>query len=191
MKRFFLTSIVLITLLALSTGMVLAGSATELLELRNDGGGPTFVFRVTGDFTRSELDSGFVHINGGDDMPLYCAQTTPTTVVCHTSRKVGGHNVVVGFGNARFWLFVPVARSSKLFCYSAWDWYSFTNFQWTDFGPICQEEPANPLDIATYNIPEQGIYGAQVQFYDYNVVGNCNPPAPFTDPAYYYPNCPP
>jgi hypothetical protein len=188
MKRIFSTILIVLALLALSTGTVFAGSAMELLEVRNDGAGPTFIFRVIGEFSRSELESGFVHVNGGDDLPLYCAQTDATTVVCHTPKKAGGKDVVVGFGNARFWVFVPETRRN--YCYSVWDWWDFTNYQWTNFGPICQEEPANAYDASTYDIPEQGIYDAPVIFYDYNVSGNCTPPVPYDGPAYYHPSCP-
>lgn len=189
MRRFLFTAILLIALLAFSAGTVFAGSAMTLLEVRNDSAGPTFVFSVIGDFSRAELDNGFVHVENEEDLPLYCAQTSPTIVVCHTSKKAGGKNVVVGFGNARFWVRVPEARQFQ-FCYSAWDWYDFTGFQWTDFGPLCNEEPRF-LDVATYDIPEQGIYGAQVWFYDYDVSGNCSPPVPYDGPAYYHPLCPP
>lgn len=189
MKRIFFTTLILTALLSVTVGTAFAGSALELLSVENNGSGPTFTFRVHGEFSKSELESGFVQVEGGDDFPLYCAQTDADTVVCHTTKKVGGHNVVVGFGGARFWTHVKEA-GNKRYCYSAWDWWDFTGFQWTDFGPICQDEPANFLDIAYYNVPEQGIFGAFVYFYDVDVSGYCFDPVPYNGPAYYYPGCP-
>ena len=188
MKRVFSTVLVLLTLLALTTGTVFAGSALELVDVRNNEGGPTFIFRVTGEFSQSELDGGFVSVEGGEDFPLYCVQQDADTVVCHTSKKVSGRDVVVGFGGARFWVNVP---DVKTYCYSVWDWWVFTNFEWTNFGPHCQDTPAAQYDIAYYDIPEYGLYNLWVQFYSYDVSDNCGPDGvPWDGPAYYYPSCP-
>jgi hypothetical protein len=122
MKRLFLTTLVMLTLLALPTGIAFAGSALELVHVDNNGGGPTFTFRVVGEFSDDELAGGFVQVQGGDDFPLYCSQTTPDTVVCHTSKAVGGHDVVVGFGGARFWTYVKEQHiHTSSFCYPVYD----------------------------------------------------------------------
>lgn len=188
MKRLF-SPIIATALLAVTAGTAFAGSALELVQVANNGGGPTFTFRVIGDFSDDELAGGFVQVQGGDDFPLYCAQTAPDTVVCHTSKKTGGHNVVVGFGGARFWTDVPEPGPGRMFCYSAWDWWDFTGFQWTDFGPICQDEPAQLFDEGYYDL--NGV-PQWVVFYDIDVSGNCSPdPVPYDGPAYYFPACPP
>lgn len=187
MKKLFVTALVLTALLSMTVGTAFAGSALELYKVQNNSGGVTFTFRVNGEFSASELASGFVQVQGGDDYPLYCAQTAPNEVVCHASKKAGGHDVVVGFGGARFWTEVPGPSGGRSFCYSAWDWWSFTDFQWTDFGPICQDEPANFLDTGYYQL---GDWTVGVQFYDIDVSGNCAPPVPYDGPAYYYPSCP-
>ncbi|MBN8583198.1 MAG: hypothetical protein J0L96_21215 [Anaerolineae bacterium] len=188
MKRVCFTLLTLVALLAMTTGTAFAGSAMELVEVRNDDGGPTFVFRVIGEFTRAELDAGFVSVDGGEDFPLYCAQTDEDTVVCHASRKIGSSSVVVGFGGARFWVDVP---GRKLHCYGIWDWWPATNFEWTNMGSHCQEGDAQLGDQVYYNAPEYGVFDASVIFFDYDVSGNCVPPVPYDGPAYYYPNCPP
>jgi hypothetical protein len=121
MNRFFSTTLVLLTLLAVTAGTAFAGSALELVHVANNGGGPTFTFRVVGDFSADELAGGFVQVQGGDDFPLYCSQTAPDEVVCHTSKKVGGHDVVVGFGGARFWVYVPEPAPVRLVCYPVFD----------------------------------------------------------------------
>jgi hypothetical protein len=120
MKKLLFTSLVLSALLAVTAGTAFAGSALELVHVANNGGGPTFTFRVVGDFSDDELAGGFVQVEGGDDFPLYCSHTASDTVVCHTSKKVGGHNVVVGFGGARFWTDVP-EQHIKQACYPVYD----------------------------------------------------------------------
>ncbi|MBE7433853.1 MAG: hypothetical protein HS100_08040 [Anaerolineales bacterium] len=153
MKRLFFTALVLTALLAMTAGTAFAGSALELRSVGNNQGGPTFVFRVTGEFSNSEL-TGFVQVQGGDDFPLYCSQTSPTEVVCHASKKVGGHDVVVGFGGARFWTYVPEPGPGRSFCYPVYDWLGLpdTVNLWVQFETACQESPANPsTTYVTYN----------------------------------------
>lgn len=190
MKKFFVTALILFSLLVVTTGTAFAGSALELVQVRLDGGVPTFIFRVTGEFSISELEGGFVQVDGGEAFPLYCTQTAADTVVCHSSKKANGQDVVVGFGGAKFWTDLPEAEIAKQYCYSAWDWYDFTNFEWTDFGPICQDEPAQAGEWSSYDYPAEGIYGAEVEFFDHDVSGNCSDPVPYNGPAYYYPSCP-
>lgn len=106
MKKVVLSGLFLIALLALTTGVVFAGSALELVEVRNDDGQPKFVFRVSGAFSQKDLSNGLV-IVGNKAFPLYCAQTNPNTLVCHTSKAAVGQKVVVSIGGARFWGYVP------------------------------------------------------------------------------------
>lgn len=118
MKKIQFSLIILLALLVMTTGTAFAGSALSLIEVRNDKSGATFIFRVTGEFSRSELNSGFVQVSGGDNYPLSCAQQDATTVVCHTTKKAGG-NVVVSFGGSSFWTDVPVAPQQ--ICYAVYD----------------------------------------------------------------------
>lgn len=187
MKRAFSSVLVLLVLLALTTTTVFAGSALQLVKVQNNGAGPTFTFQVTGEFSEAELNGGFVQVEGGDAYPLYCVQQDATTVVCHTSKKVGGQNVVVGFGGSRFWTEMP-EQYNRTYCYSAWDYWDFTGYQWTDFGPICQDEPAHEGQEAFYDYPQEDIYGAWVVFFE-DVTGACGGTVP-AGPAYYYPFCP-
>ncbi len=153
MKRFFVSVLVLAAMLAVTTGTAFAGSALELVEVRNSDGGVTFIFRVTGEFSQDELNSGFVQVEGGDDFPLYCAQRDATTVVCHTSGKTGGSNVVVGFGGARFWTDVPEFSLSGVsqYCSALYD-LSFSLPGWNQFGEHCMDRPAVEGDtFVTYN----------------------------------------
>lgn len=118
MKKLLFTALMLTALLAATVGTAFAGSALELVGVSHNGGGISFTFRVNGEFSADELASGFVQVQGGDDFPLYCSQTAPDEVVCHTSKKTAGHDVVVGFGGARFWTDIPaewVAPSTGCF----------------------------------------------------------------------------
>ena len=184
MKRLLFSAVILLTLLVLPTGTVFAGSALELIEVRNDYGGVTFIFRVTGEFSKDELESGFVQVEGGDDYPLYCAQQDAETVVCHTSKKAGANSVVVGFGGARFWTDVP--GESPQFCYGVYDYDYATESYWLYLGDYCQNSPAEYGDFIYdyYNWDWD-------EYYDYEFMPN-SPACPFLQPgdAYYYPGCP-
>ncbi len=111
MKRFSTVALVLLTLLALTTGTVFAGTATSL-SLRNDNGVPTFVFTVNGSFTKSELGDGYVQVSGGGTYKLSCNQTSDTTVICHSSKELTGLDVMVYFGGTKFWVSLPVEHQA-------------------------------------------------------------------------------
>ena len=154
MKKFFGTSFVLLTLLALTTGTVFAGSVVDLVSTGNNGGGPTFTFRVSGEFSPSELESGFVTVEGGDTFQLFCSQTDATTVVCHTSKKTSGQNVVVSFGGAKFWAGVPEYNPQmhvQGYCYTLFDLTELAP-GWQPFGEYCMDREAVDGDTyVTYN----------------------------------------
>ncbi len=186
MKKILSTFFVLIALLAMTTGAAFAGSALELVEVRNDEGVPTFVFRVTGEFSQEELQNGFVKV-GGEDFPLFCAQQNADTVVCHTSKAASGHEVVVGFGGASFWDRVPEQGPAPQYCYNVYDWsYPEPSSSWVDYGDVCGESPVqNGAVIQWYN----SVFG---QTYDYIFGPNSSvgtPDGPGWNnpgPGYYY-----
>lgn len=154
MKKLLIASFLLISLLASTTGVASAGSALELIEVMNHGGGPTFIFRVVGEFSRSELDAGFVSVNNGDDYPLYCAQVGADMVVCHTSKKVGGQDMVVGFGGARFWVSVP----EQVICSPVYD-YSYPDADsWQLQGNYCTADVEEDSQVISYYSPYWGSY---------------------------------
>lgn len=111
MKRFLFSSLVVAALLALTVSTVFAGTALSLIQVRNDDGVPTFVFRVNGSFTNGELhNQGYVLVSGDGQYDLHCAVQDETTVVCHTSKKAAGQRVMVHFGGSDFWTVVPEER---------------------------------------------------------------------------------
>lgn len=150
MKKIFSTFFVLVTLLAMTTGSAFAGSALKLVEVRIDKGVPTFIFSVMGEFSREELESGFVSVQGGEKYPLYCAQRDEETVLCHTSKNARGHAVVVGFGGASFSAKVP---DETVFCESIYDLdQGLGPNAWAAFGEVCTSEPSELGDTyVTYN----------------------------------------
>lgn len=193
MKRLFLTILMLIALLSMTISAVFADSALELVSVQNNGGGPTFTFRVNGEFSADELAGGFVQVEGGGIFLLYCAKTAPDTVVCHTSKKVGGHDVVIGFGGARFWTDVPeVFIHTASVCYPAYvlsspypDFPTETpGFQyWRD--ECTEEEPQDSLfSFQPYYFP-----GAPSGWNDYFFFLGSDPgmipPFQYQGPAYY------
>ncbi|GAB1469862.1 hypothetical protein MASR2M66_07390 [Chloroflexota bacterium] len=156
----------------------------------NDDGGPTFVFSVTGDFSRSDLESGFVQVQGGETYPLYCQRTGESTVLCHTTLKVSGAHVVIGFAGSTFWNKVPDRRSSApAYCYHVYDWAYYPESKgstdWAFIGSHCQDSAAQFGDfIYDFYSPDFDEY------YDFEYLPGdfCG----FADPGegYYYPFCP-
>ena len=185
MKKILSTFFVLVALLAMTTGAAFAGSALELVEVRNDEGVPTFVFRVTGEFSQEELENGFVKV-GGEDFPLYCAQQDEDTVVCHTSKAAAGNEVVVGFGGASFWDRVPEQGPGARYCYPVYDWpITGQPDSWIFQGSSCGESEADNGDVIYFYSP----YWANSYLYEYFGEGiNWIFGDPSTNPGsgYYY-----
>jgi len=169
----------------------LAGSAISLVDVRNDaGGGVIFIFNVSGEFSRPEL-KGFVEVQGADaNYDLHCTQKDATTVHCTTSRKTGGHNVVVTFGGATFWAYVPEVAPTQSpaqptqYCYSLWDYFEYP--AWVDYGPFCQDTPAQDGDVISSNLFD----GIHTYDYEYFSTGVDNAYCGWANPGagYYYQN---
>lgn len=184
MKKYIISVFVLFALLAGATGKALAGTVWELLEVRNDASGPTFIFRVSGEFKKDDLKGGFVTVQGGETYSLYCVQTDEDIVRCHTTKKVGGHNVVVGFGGIRAWVFVPPFVPAGVYCYPVYEWDYLTESSWELQGSYCQEEEAKFGDrIYDFYAPEWGYY--EFIYLPGDFCGWADPGA-----GYYYSECP-
>lgn len=191
MKKILFTGLVLLSLLAMSTGAALAaGASVSLVEVRNDsGGGVIFVFKVSGEFSKSELNNGYVQVQGGDNYGLYCNQVDESTVQCSTSKKTGDQNVAVNFGGSTFWIFVPPARSSGVqsqYCYGVYDVYYYSDEEpglyWKMFDTYCQNEPASYGDsLENYYNPDFDEY------YSYVFLPESPSCADKVEDAYYLP----
>ena len=197
MKKVFFTGLVLLTLLALLTGTVaaapLADGVLTLIEVRNDRGGAVIlVFYFSGEFSKSQLRGGRVIVDG-ESFGLSCSQVSDETIQCTTTRRAGGHNVVVNLAGFNFWVFVPAARGGTApsqYCYGVYDVYFDSESEsvfWGQFDTHCQDSPANFGDV----LPD--FYNPDYQDYnDYEFMPGS--PAGCFDPvdedAYYYPSCP-
>jgi hypothetical protein len=193
MRRHLFTILVLLSMLMMLVGVAAApmasGTATLVSVEYVPSKGPVFTFTVSGKFSRSKL-KGTLHVEGGANYGLYCTQVDNVTVKCNTSQKVSGVNVALSWGGFKFWTYVPEAPAPK-YCYSVWDWWEFTNYEWTDFGPYCQDTPANEADIILYNVPDPGgSFESFAEFYQEDVSDYCPSTVPYHGPAYYYPGCP-
>ena len=198
MKKYLVTILVLLSMLIIQVSTVaaapMASGTVSLVSVSHGFKGPIFTFTVSGDFSKKEL-KGTVHVQGGADYGLHCAQKDDTTVTCTTSDKVSGVNVSVTFGGSTFWTYVPEAPTltpdlaPTEYCYSIWDWWDFTDNEWTDFGPYCQDTPAEEGDIIFYTVPDpNGSFEFPSMFLEENIFeGYCDA---WAGSAYYYPGCP-
>ena len=138
MRKIIFTVFALLVMLISNTSLAQAGSAIELISVTNNGGGPTFTFRVNGDFSKDDL-KGSGQISGGDDFVLNCKveEDDPTLVICHAPQKAGGKSVSITFGGATFWTDVPEQRivSSRQYCYQGWANQYFNNAD-LNYNPI-------------------------------------------------------
>ena len=189
---------IVLTLLSLVVALVniaavpmASGTATLVGAGYVEGKGVVFTFHIDGKFSKSDL-KGSVHVEGGANFGLDCVQVDDETVKCTASKAVAGNNVVVTWGGSTFWTYVPsIPSKDPNYCYSIWDWWDFTDYEWTDFGPYCQDEPAQAGDFIIYEVPDPtGSYDSWVEFYDVDVSDYCPSPVPYNGPAYYYPDCP-
>lgn len=188
--RFSVVLIILSLLLALvsvAAAPKTSGTATLIGAGYVEGKGVVFTFHIDGKFSKSDL-KGNVHVEDGGNYGLDCVTVDSETVKCTAPKAVAGHNVTVTWGGSTFWTFVAGIPDDHQYCYSVWDWWDFTDYQWTDFGPYCQDEPANFGDELTYE-PRDG-YEGWVVFIDVDVSDECESPVPYKGGAYYYPFCP-
>lgn len=201
MKKYLITILVLLAMLVIQVGSVAAAGTATLVSVEYGYKGPIFTFSVSGKFSRAEL-KGSLHVENGADYSLHCTQVDETTVKCTTSDKVAGVNVVVTWGGSTFWAYVPKAPPPPApvlvsdsisdpdtipteYCYSIWDYWFFTNWEWVDFGPHCQDTSASEGDVILYTVPDpDGSFEAPVVFL------NEGPECATYGPAYYWPWCP-
>ena len=140
-------------LVSIAAAPMPAGNATLISVVFVDGKGMVFTFHVDGEFSRSEL-RGTVHVNDGGSYGLDCVQVDNSTVKCNAPQAVGGSDVVLNWGGFSFWTHTPQLPPPTTYCYNIWDWHDFTDWEWANFGPHCQDEPAQTGDQITYTAPD-------------------------------------
>ena len=158
MRKALVIVIVVLAMLAMFVGTVaaapLAAGTATLVSVEYAGGTPVFIFSVSGEFSNAEL-KGSVHIEGGEDIDLYCTQLDSSTVRCATSRAAAGKNVVIFWNGQTFWASVPAAKvASASFCYDVYDYD--LSYTWQNFGTHCQEQPAQYGDAIPWYNPDWG-----------------------------------
>lgn len=98
-------SVVALFLNVAATPMAGARSLT-LIGVQNTGNSITFIFNVSGEFTRSELN-GRVDVSGEDaSYGLFCNQISDNRLQCTTSKKTADKDVVVRLAGFLFWTHV-------------------------------------------------------------------------------------
>ena len=185
MKKYLITILVLLSMLAFQVGIVfaapLAAGTVSLVSVQYvPGKGPVFTFHVNGEFSKSDL-KGSLHVEGGGDYDLHCTQVDDTTVKCTTSAKVSGVDVSFSWGGSTFWTNVPEA---PVFCYGIYDWNFPDVTAWQHYGTHCQENRASYGDIISCHNPDwdDSPYVFLPE----------SPVCPFYQPGdgYYFPACP-
>lgn len=190
MKKLIVVMVVVLSMLMMFVGTVSAaplasGTATLVSVEYVPGKGPVFTFEVSGKFSNAEL-KGFLHVDGGADFDLYCAQVDSTTVTCTVSKKTAGKRVSLSWGGSTYWTSVPNAPES---CYHVYDWNTPGPYtSWVYYGSVCQEKPAQYGDFISWYNPGWG------DTFDYEYLpqspdGSSCTTAPISGDAYYYPDC--
>jgi len=130
-----------------------ADGSISLVEVRNDAsGGVIFVFSVSGDYAKANLN-GKVEVQGEDaNYGLYCSAVHNGIVNCTTSRNAGGRNVVVYLQGFIFWAFVPASSgpvASTQYCYGLYDIvidFERSTASWQETDTHCQDAPGTEGD---------------------------------------------
>jgi hypothetical protein len=82
----------------------------------------------------------------------------------------------------------PEPPTPPAYCYSIWDWHEFTGWAWRDFGPHCQDVPAQTGDQIIYTVPDpRGSFEATA-WYSNGKYTECQ--IQNNGPAYYKFKCP-
>jgi hypothetical protein len=174
----------LVGLVSIAAAPMAAGNATLTNVVFVDGKGVVFTFHVDHKFSRSEL-RGNVWVDGGGNYGLDCLQVDSSTVKCNAPQAVGDSNVVVTWGGFSFWTRTPKLPPPTTYCYSVWDWDDYTDWDWIDFGPHCQDEPAQTGDQIEYTVPGQD--GSFTAWYSNGRFTECS--IENNGPAYYKFEC--
>lgn len=185
MKKILMTTALVISMLTMFVGTAAAAplsSGTAVLAKVEyvPGKGPVFTFTVTGKFSKSEL-KGTMHVEGGADYSLNCAQVDSSTVKCTASKKAAGKNVVISWGGNTFWTYVP--NDPNLNCYLIYDWTPNID-GWAVYGHHCQPNVAQYGDTFDWNNPYWGLWT-----YEFLPASPVCSFGSHSGDSYYYPWC--
>lgn len=166
MKNRFSVVLIVLSLLVALVGVAAAPKAPGAVTLIGagyvEGKGVVFTFHITGNVSKSDM-KGSVHVDGGGNFGLDCVKVDSETVKCTAPKGVAGHDVTVTWGGSTFWTHVAgIPDPQAEYCYGVWSWWTAEELEngWTDFGPHCQDTPAQNGDPITYTVPA-GTYTGQ------------------------------
>lgn len=184
----------LLALVSVAAAPKASGSATLIGAGYVAGKGVVFTFHIDGKFSNSDL-KGSVFVDGGGKYGLDCVKVDSETVKCTAPKAVAGHDVTVMWGGSTFWTHVAgIPDPSTGYCYGVWSYWTPEEFEngWRDFGPHCQDAPAQDGDPFTYTVPD-GTYPWQEGSIEEEVIFFEDPSAceymPNHGAAYYYDYC--
>jgi len=186
MEKRLLIVLVLLSLLVALVGVAaapMAGGTATLLGVGFTHGRVVFTFKVTGDYSAEDLEG--LMVVDGQSYNLNCRKVNFEIVKCTAPKKAENHTVNLYWGGTAYTAEVHDASGPE-YCYGVWDYWDFTDNAWTNFGPQCQEAPAQVGDELWYTVPDPtGSFEAPVWFE--------NSPAcdttPNHGPAYYWDDC--
>jgi hypothetical protein len=197
-KKLWFTSVAVIILLAIAVTPVAAQDKPRnitFLQVRNFyGKGLVFRFSYTGKFKNYELQNAFVYWNG-HEYTLDCNFGNEIVISCVAQaglRNQVGQRVTGTIAGFEFTTIIPIPRGlTTQYCYSVWDYWDFTDWQWADMTtywnePLCQDNPANVGDLLYYEM----VYGVYI-YGDLTVFSTDGTDvcAPNNGAGYYYNNC--
>ena len=162
MKKYLVIILVVVSMMAMIVGTVEAApmtAGTTFLGAVFTAGGATFTFSVDEKLPMSKLKATVLW--DGGSVRIRCSQRQDgNTVTCSAPRSVVDKNITISFQGMTFATYVK----SRLFCYSVWDFYPDNPYSgtWSDYGPYCQDEPAQYDDVIKFYNPD---YGSSYWYY--------------------------
>ena len=182
MKKILVSVLVLLSMLTMFVGTV---AAAPKMSVTFQGGiwtghGVNFTFKVDESLGGGWLTATISWDGGGANMS--CVQEGDI-VTCTGPKTAADKNIVVSFQGLSYSTYVK----SHSFCYGIWDYWGFTNGEWENFGPYCQDTAAHQGDMIMYTVPDPNgsfefpswfLEDANCEWFD----------VPDQGPAYYF--CP-
>jgi hypothetical protein len=182
MEKRLLIVLVLLSLLTALIGVAanpMDGGTATLLGVDFVKGKVVFTFKVTGDYTAEDLEGTMVV--DGKSYNLSCRKVSHDIVKCKSTKKAANNEVALYWGGAAYTAEVH-DFSGPSYCYGVWDWDG--DDVWQNYGPHCQDTPAQYGDWITYYNPDWD------QNWPVRFEQEGRECAPKAGDAYYYDGCP-
>jgi hypothetical protein len=180
MKKQLLIVLVLLSLVTALVGVAAApmrGGTATLLGVGFVRGRVVFTFKVTGDYSAEDLVGRMVV--DGQSYKLQCRKVNFETVKCTSTQKAQNNEEILYWGGAAYTAEVHDASDAS-FCYGVFDWNPEGG--WKDYGPHCQDGPAQYEDSLLWDNPDWGTTTYWFEPYGPACSG-------LSGDAYYYDEC--